>query len=668
MQPAVARTRWVVWLLAGAASLVTLVMAARFGDAVTNTELAGLPDAGPVAHWGLPVLRVANDLIGTIAVGLLVTAAFMVPGDGAAIGPTAFRLLRRGFWFAASWVVTASLVSVFTVADLLGQPLSRLSPSIVVSFATSVSQGQSLLVQSLFALTAAITARLTLTRFGAAVAGIAAVLAVVPPAFTGHAAAAGNHQTAVTSLAMHVLASSLWLGGLVALFAVRPTTLLPDVAARFSRLALGCWVAMAVSGVANAWVRLGSWDALVDSRYGWLIFGKLALLALLGFVGATHRRWSLTAMRAGDPHGFWRLAAGEIIAFGTAIGLAVALSRSPTPVPTNPTTFDPYTDLVGFPMPPRLTLARVFELPLPDLFFLTIAIVGAIAYLAGVRRMRALGERWPWHRTLSWLTGMVIFVAATNLGLARYATVLFSVHMAQHMVLSMVVPMLLVGAAPLTLALRALHHASDPHTRGPREWLLLFIHSGYVRALTHPAVALMLYVVGLYALYFSSLFTILMRYHLGHLAMVVHFVASGYLLFWVLVGIDPGRRRVPMPLLILTHFISMVFHAFFGVALLQAQDVIGARWFAPVHPTWAPSMLSDQHLGASIAWAFGEIPAAIVMIFLVFQWMRADEREQRRVDRAADRAAHDGVDDELARYNAFLQRANAAEQAQESRR
>jgi hypothetical protein len=166
-------------------------------------------------------------------------------------------------------------------------------------------------------------------------------------------------------------------------------------------------------------------------------------------------------------------------------------------------------------------------------------------------------------------------------------------------------------------------------------------------------------VVSLYGMYLSNALGTLMRYHLGHLAMLTHFVLSGFLFFWVVVGVDPGRRRVPVPILVLVHFAGMAFHAFLGVVLMQSTTVIAADWYTSVHPVWAGSPLSDQKLGAGIAWAFGEFPAAVVMAVLVVRWIRDDEREQRRLDRAADRAESTGEPDALAQYNDFLRRAAA---------
>jgi cytochrome c oxidase assembly factor CtaG/putative copper export protein len=650
--------RWWVPATVGAAAVGVLVGALEYGHGLNATTITGLPDPGLLTDWAIPVATLALEASGTLAVGLCLGAAFLLPGDGPTVSAHGYRLLRLCTGAALGWAAASGTLLVFTVSDLLGQPLSQVGLTAVASFALSISQGQALAIQAGMALVLAVLTRTAVSRTGAASAAVLALVAVLPPAFTGHAAGAGNHQIAVTSLALHVLAACAWVGGLAALLLVRRSKALPDAAARYSRLALSCFLAVAFSGLANAWVRLGTWDQLYRSTYGWMLVGKIVALLLLGGIGAAHRTRTLPALSAGRRGAFVRLAAGELVVFAATFGLAVALSRSPTPVPStvvaNP---DPVTDILGFPMPAPPTAARLLGDVLPDMFFLTLTTAGVWAYLVGVWRLRLAGHAWPWARTASWLSGMLVLAAVTNLGVARYAYVLFSVHMAQHMVLSMAVPILLVGGAPITLALRALRQPADPQVRGAREWLLLVLHSRVMRVLTHPLVALGIYTASLYGLYLSNAFGTLMRYHLGHLAMLTHFVASGYLLFWTLIGIDPGRRRLPPPLLVLVHFFAMSFHAFFGVILLQSTTVIAPDWYTSIHPPWAASLLSDQHLGAAIAWAFGEIPAAIVFGILVMRWIRTDQREQARLDRAADRAEATGEEDDLARYNAFLARA-----------
>ncbi|GLY99456.1 cytochrome c oxidase assembly protein [Actinoplanes sp. NBRC 103695] len=617
-----------------AVSVAALIAALIGGGAVDGTVLPGIPSPGPLTEWALPAVTFLGNAAGVLTVGATVTAAFLLPGDGRSVAAHGWLLLRRATWAALVWAVAALLSVVLTVSDVLGVPVADLGPASVVSFAASIGQGQSLLVRAGLALLVAVLSRAGVSRAVAAAAAVAAMAGLLPPAFTGHAASAGDHQVAVTSLALHVLAASLWVGGLAGLLTVRRHRRFAATAARYSRLALACFVAAAFSGVVNAAVRLGEWPALWTSRYGVLVLIKVFALLIVGVIGAAHRGRTLPALEAGAPRAFVRLAAGELIVLGATIGLAVALSRSPTPEEEVLTRPDPLVELLGFTPPGPPTAARMIGDLLPDLFFLTLAAAGIAAYLVGVRRV---GHGWPIGRTVSWVAGMLLLAAITCLGVAKYAYVLFSVHMVQHMVLSMVVPILLVGGAPVTLALRALRRPADPEVRGAREWLLVVLHSRVLRFLGNPLVALAVYVVSLYGLYFGDLLGTLMRYHLGHLAMLLHFVLSGYLLFWVLIGVDPGRRRVPVPLLLGVHFLAMAAHAFFGFVLLQSTTVIGADWYPAVHPPWAGDLLADQHLGAGLAWAFGELPGAVVLLLLIRRWIRADEREQARLDRADDR-------------------------------
>lgn len=134
---------------------------------------------------------------------------------------------------------------------------------------------------------------------------------------------------------------------------------------------------------------------------------------------------------------------------------------------------------------------------------------------------------------------------ATSSGIGRYAPVMFSVHMGQHMVLNMLVPILLVLGGPVTLLLRAVPPAGTGAPPGPREWVLAAIHSPVARVLTEPLVALALFVGSFYVLYFSGLFDLALEAHWAHLAMNLHFMLVGALFFWPIVGIDPspGRSR-----------------------------------------------------------------------------------------------------------------------------
>nr|WP_233624832.1 cytochrome c oxidase assembly protein [Actinoplanes sp. ATCC 53533] len=156
-------------------------------------------------------------------------------------------------------------------------------------------------------------------------------------------------------------------------------------------------------------------------------------------------------------------------------------------------------------------------------------------------------------------------LVATGSGLARYAPVLFSAHMVVHMLLAMLAPILLVLGAPITLALRALPATTDRRYPGARAWIVAALHSRPVRLLTNPVIAAVLWVGGLYVMYFSDAYEYALRNHPAHLALYLHFLLSGYLFFAVLISPDPLPRRVPHMARLVVLMASLAFHAFFGV-------------------------------------------------------------------------------------------------------
>jgi cytochrome c oxidase assembly factor CtaG len=322
-------------------------------------------------------------------------------------------------------------------------------------------------------------------------------------------------------------------------------------------------------------------------------------------------------------------------------------------------------DLAGPPTLARLALDWRF-----DLVFGTAALVLAGVYLMGVRRLRRRGDRWATGRTAAWLAGCAALLLATSSGLGRYGPAMFSVHMGQHMILGMLAPILLVLGAPVTLALRALPPGRRAGPPGPREWLLAAVHSPAARLFTHPLVALALFVGSYYVLYFSGLFPAALPEHWAHKLMNLHFLLVGALFFWPIVGVDPAPRRLPPAARMGLVFASVPFHAFFGVALMSANTALGGDFYRSLALPWVPDVLRDQQLGGGLAWAAGEVPLLVVVIALLVQWSRQDERLARRVDRQADA---DG-DAELGAYNAMLRRlatgeaplvANGAENAHE---
>jgi len=645
-----------VWPVLTAVAVLAGLVAAGLGvlaltDALTAT---GLPDPGPATTVGLPFVRAAGEIAAVIAVGGFLFAAFLTPPQRSGVLDVAgYRALRTARTAALFWACCAVLLVPLTISDVSGEPLrENLDPVALLRVAGLVDTANAWLWTAVLAVVVAVAASAVLRWAWTPALLAGSLLTLVPLGLTGHSAAGGSHDLAANSLMIHLFAGALWAGGLLALLAhaLRGGEHADVAARRFSAVALWCFVAMAASGVINVLTRLRP-SELFSTDYGALVVGKVVALVALGILGWRQRR-TVVAVLSADASArtpLLRLALVEALVFGVTFGIAVGLGRTPPPPPRslNPSAAEVALgyDLAGAP-----TLARVFFDWRFDLIFGTAAIVLAVLYVAAVVRLRRRGDAWPPGRTTSWLLGCAVLLFATSSGLGRYMPAMFSMHMAGHMLLSMLVPILLVLGAPTTLALRALPPAGRDNPPGPREWLQSGLHSRWSRFFTHPVVATVVFVTGFYGLYFGGIFDLAVNHHAAHVLMNIHFLLSGYLFYWAVIGIDPTPRTIPPIGKIGMVFASIPLHAFFGVVLMGMAEVLGERFYRSLQLPWHTDLLGDQNLGGSIAWAAGEIPLVAVLLALLIQWQRTDRRTATRLDRAADRD-HDA---DLAAYNAML--------------
>ncbi|MBA2324359.1 MAG: bifunctional copper resistance protein CopD/cytochrome c oxidase assembly protein [Pseudonocardiales bacterium] len=642
-------------VLLGAATAVFVAVGLTALSGARPLASLGLPDPGGLTTYGLPAARTLSEIAAVLTVGALLSAALLIPSErDGFLGLAGYRALRAASYTAAAWTVAALLMIPLTIADTLGRPLtSVLGFGQLVAVVPRLEVATAWLVTALFAVVVFAGCRIALNWGTSVVLLVVAVVGLLPVAATGHSAAGGSHDVATDSLMLHMVAAALWIGGLVGLLGLAGARgagagLLTTAVPRFSRLALVCWVVMAVSGVINALVRLPL-SALFGTGYGGLLLAKTSALLVLGFLGYQQRRRAVPAAAEGRPGGLLRLGVVEVLIMLGTIGLAVALGRSAPPV--GPRVRPSLTEVViGYDLYGPPTLARILVDWRFDLILGSLSVVLAVLYLVGLRRLIRRGDTWARGRTAAWLAGCAVVLFATSSGIGRYAPAMFSVHMGQHMLLSMLAPILLVLGAPITMALRTLPAAGRDAPPGLREWLLRALHSAPARWLTHPLVVAPLFVGSYYVLYFSGLFEDSLPWHPAHLMMKVHFLATGVLFFWPLIGVDPSPRAMPPVLRLGVLFASVPFHAFFGVALMSSHEVIGRYFYSGLRLSWVPDLLADQRLGGGLAWATGELPMLVVVIALVAQWARTDERLARRADRQADR---DG-DADLAAYNAML--------------
>ncbi|VTR75692.1 cytochrome c oxidase assembly protein [Cellulomonas hominis] len=661
--PAGGSDRWLRLAALAVAALATVVAGVAFTGAAAPTALR---DPGALVRWGLPVASTASELAASATLGglVLLITVLVRRQDGAAArvasGVTAVA--------AAVWTLAAVVELVLTYANVAGLPLT--DPAFggeLGQFVTQFELGRVLLFVAVAAAVVTALALMTTSPLGAA--GIAAVVVVAlwQAAQTGHAAGAASHDLATSSMFLHLLGAALWIGTLTALspLAHRLGSDLAPAVARFSVIAGWCFAAVAVSGTVNSIIRVGSWADL-GTRYGVLLLAKIALFGVLGLLGLAHRRRVVSRL-AGDERApatwlFWRLVLVELTVMGAVSGVAVALGASPPPVPdeaiTDPT---PAEIVTGHALPPEPTTLSWVTQWRWDVLLASAAVAGLVVYVRWVVRLRRRGDTWPWLRTVSWVAGMVLFFWTTSGGPAMYGHVLFSAHMVEHMILAMVVPVLLALSAPVTLALRALPSrgtrsgagkAGPDLSRGPREWLLLLVHSPWGRFFANPVVAAVNFAGSMIVFYYTDVFAWALTSEVGHYVMVVHFSLAGYLFVNALVGIDPGPQRPPYPQRLLLLFATMAFHAFFGVALTSGDVLLVPEWFGLLGREWGPSAIEDQQRGGGVAWGIGELPTLALAIGVAFAWARDDDRTARRRDRKVDR---DG-DVEMDEYNAMLAR------------
>ena len=296
------------------------------------------------------------------------------------------------------------------------------------------------------------------------------------------------------------------------------------------------------------------------------MIGKIAALLALGMFGAVQRRYAIGRIesagvaadvpatgagggaRSNATGWFWGLIVAELAFMGIASGLAAALAKTATPVSETVTgTRSPAELLTGEPLPPPLEGIRYLTSWDFDLLWVLLCAFAVFFYLAGVRRLRQRGDRWPVLRTASWIAGIAVLFWVTNGSVYLYGQYLFSAHMLAHMLLTMAVPVLLVPGAPITLALRSIRARKDG-SRGGREWIMLAVHSRFASIIANPIVAAVLFAASLWIFYFSPLFSWATTDHLGHEWMEFHFLATGYLFVQSIIGIDPGALPTALPL------------------------------------------------------------------------------------------------------------------------
>ena len=284
------------------------------------------------------------------------------------------------------------------------------------------------------------------------------------------------------------------------------------------------------------------------------------------------------------------------------------------------------------------------------------ALVALLAWRYGVGKV---AREHPGHpvarrRTVSWVIGVGVIVFALGSGIERYDTTLFSVHMAQHLMLTLVGPPLLLYAGPITLILQA----SSPATR--KRWVLPVLHSRILRFLSFPVVSWILFASVMWASHFSPLFDLSLENEWVHRLEHGLYLFAALLFWWPVVGPDPSPWRMPPAVKVLYVGLQMPQNTFLALAIYMSSVPLYQHYVTTVR-AWGPTPLEDQQMAGGIMWLGGDFAFLTAVILLVLAWMRHEDRRTIGEDRRLE-AERSAIREREARL-AARQAAEAGEQA-----
>lgn len=599
------RTPVVAWAALLTAALFALAWAYTFGG---GSDTGILDKAGQAVVWGVPAAKLVSTLASACTIGTLMLAVFALPHRGTSY-IVALRFAGRA---AAVWAGGAAL---YTYANFL--LIANTTPSAGLgeafrTYLTQVDAGRAGSITALVAVAVSVSCFYLRNPRIVVCTAAAAFTGLLPLILKSHAAGGADHADSVMAVFVHAATAAVWLGGLLALLVLRPTLTGSGFSAavrRYSTLALISYIALAASGFLAAVARLSTVEALL-SPYGAIVLAKTGVFILLGLAGALHRRRVLVHLNHNPVRGgrhFAALAVVELAIMGAASGLAVALAR--TEPPQAATSGEPEAALPG---PDLWAFISQWE---PEPVWSTLCGFAAFAYLAGVRRLNAAGRPWPAVRTVLWLAGISVLFIVTNGGIHVYQAYLFSAHVLTQMILTAVVPLLLVPAAPLTLALQAVKARTDG-SAGVKEFVARCLQPMMAALRRDPFLAVSVLAVSLFAIYFTPLLEWAARGQAGYSATTLLALLAGCLAAAALTGTQPGSGGLIKQRLLALAGIGGIY-AFCGWKLLEQSAVLESPWPTAARRPWGPTPEAAADLGGPLMWSLAAITLAITGVALI---------------------------------------------------
>lgn len=600
--------------LAATAALTGSLLAA-FGPSVS--VLYGLPPLGPAVDLGLPGARVVAMGAAAAAVGNLLLAAVLVPGDPyGVVSPSGYAGLRAARAWSVVQACASAAVAALTVAENSGMSPGRLltRPDALIVGIGQIEPATGWALTALAASVVGLLAGWALSWRSAVGLLMLALAGLLPVTLTAATNAERSHDIAGDALTLHVLGAVLWLGSTIVVLShlARGRDGRAVVLRRHTAIATWSLPLVGASGLVSAAYAVAP-SNLLTSGYGLLVVVSAVMLLGLAATG----KWSRAAVAKGDGRTMaLRLAALEVLLLAAAAAAGTGLTRLFPPAETG---YQPsrLVYLLGYDLPSHLTAVDLGVRWRFDLVFGTLAILAAALYVAGARRLRGAGRPWPAGRTAAWLAGCAVLLVATSSGIGTYGPAMLSVHMVQHMLIASFVPVLLVLGHGVTMALDL---APDRMARR----LVSLLDAPAMRLARNPAIAWAAVAATLFGLYPTGLFDTIVAQHWAHLAMDSAFLLTGLALFWPVLGLSLPGGGLPAIGRIVMVFAVMALHAAFSSWLLSQATPVAAGFYGALRLPFVPDLLADQRLGAVAAWMLGEVPVLLAVLALVLRWTRAD--------------------------------------------
>ncbi|TDW48354.1 putative copper resistance protein D [Curtobacterium sp. PhB42] len=615
-----------VLLLVGFVALLTALVIGGGANA------ALIADPGALVRFGLPISRLVVDLSAAATIGGLALATVGLSRSG----PEWNRAIDVAAAASGLWTVSSAVTTFFTFLSVAGSKISideQFGQSMGV-FLTGTDLGLAWLVTVLVAAAVTVLCFAVRSRGMVALTAGVSMIGLIPLAQQGHAAGTASHDAAVTALGLHLVGAALWVGGLTMLVLLRgvlPGDRLAVVVARYSSIALGCFVLVAVSGVASAQIRVGALSNLF-TPYGTLVLVKIGAIVVIGVLGAVQRQRAIRSLTEAPARHrpFWTLIVVELAVMGVASGFAAALGRTATPVDqialsktADPSPAELLTDDLLPHAPGAWGWLTQWNI---DLFWLMAAVLLAATYAAGVVRLRRAGVHWPVRRSVAAALAIISLVVATSGSLHQYDRFLVSANVGAHVLLGLVVPALVWAAAPVVL-IRAAVHPRDDDSTGVREWTGVLVDNAAVRYLVQPFPAFLLAA----AVWWAYSATDAVRWSVsdstGRTVIDVGFLLVGLLAMPTLFTPVAAGQQYPTRAAAIVRIVGAAVVAAgavsLGVAMRGPLGLLQASWFGAMGRTWGPDPLVDQARGGLVLVVAGVLLLVAVVVVVLVQLRRA---------------------------------------------